>query len=46
MEKSEHAVATPADTLRPWKKPVLQEEDYSVTELGSGGPSFDLETYS
>ncbi len=36
----------PAETLRPWKKPDLREEDYTSTELGSGGASFDLETYS
>ena len=35
----------PTETLRPWKKPDLCEEDYTATESGTGG-SFDLEAYS
>lgn len=45
MEKNKNPEAMTAECLRPWKKPDLREEDYSATELGSGG-SFDLETYS
>ena len=36
----------PAETLRPWEKPDLCEVDYTATELGTAGPSFDLESYS
>ncbi len=46
MEKNERAELRADEPRRPWKKPVLHEEDYSVTETSFVATGSDFGIYS